>query len=219
MCIRDRAYKESFVFWTRSLTSSQSDLLPAAPQPHRRMWGIEPKDWDPNPTFDYELPLFSGLLEESADLEAVPDIARSWEMLDGGRIYVFHLRDDVRWSDGHPVTADDFEFAWKRLLDPTGAPMNARKRSLDTSTGLRAAGPLHDVQGAQTYHAGRSADPDSVGVHAVDPMTLVIELERPVAYWPHIMANPATFPVPKHRVEQYGDPLSLIHISEPTRPY
>ena len=200
-----KAYKESFVFWTRSLTSSQSDLLPAAPQPHRRMWGIEPKDWDPNPTFDYELPLFSGLLEESADLEAVPDIARSWEMLDGGRIYVFHLRDDVRWSDGHPVTADDFEFAWKRLLDPTGAPMNARKRSLDTSTGLRAAGPLHDVRGAQTYHAGRSADPDSVGVHAVDPMTLVIELERPVAYWPHIMANPATFPVPKHRVEQYGD--------------
>ncbi|MEZ4769148.1 MAG: ABC transporter substrate-binding protein [Caldilineales bacterium] len=200
-----KSYRESFVFWSRSQATRRDDALLPAPQPHRRMWGIEPKDWDPNPTFDYELPLFSGLLEESPELEAVPDIARSWEILDGGHTYVFHLREDVRWSDGYPVTADDFEFAWKRLLDPAGAPMNARKRALDPSTGLRSAGPLHDVRGAQAYHAGKSGDPGSVGVHAVDPLTLVVELERPVAYWLHIMANPATFPVPKHRVEQHGD--------------
>ncbi|MCB9141626.1 MAG: AAA family ATPase [Anaerolineales bacterium] len=200
-----KAYQKSFIFWKRWQANHQVDLLPPVPQPHRRMWGIEPKNWDPNPTFDYELPFFSGLLEESDGLEAVPDIARSWEILDGGRTYVFHLREDVRWSDGYPVTAEDFEFAWKRLLDPVGAPMNARKRSLDPSTSLRSAGPLHEVLGAQAYHAGKSGEPDSVGVHAVDPLTLVVELERPVAYWLHIMANPATFPVPKHRVEQYGD--------------
>ncbi len=201
-----KAYERSFVLWNRRAPAAdQAGQLPPAAQPHRRMWGIEPKDWDPNPTFDYEIPLFAGLLEESDDLEAVPDVARSWEMLDGGRTYVFHLREDVRWSDGHPVTAGDFEFAWKRLLDPAGAPMNARKRALDTSTGLRSAGPLYDIRGAQAYHTGQSGDPDSVGVHAIDPLTLVVELERPVAYWLHIMANPATFPVPKHRVEQYGD--------------
>ncbi|MCB9133175.1 MAG: AAA family ATPase [Anaerolineales bacterium] len=201
-----KAYERSFVLWNRRSPSPEGVApLPLASQTHRRMWGIEPKNWDPNPTFDYEMPLFSGLLEESPDLSAVPDIARSWEMLDGGRAYIFHLRDDVRWSDGFPVTADDFEFAWKRLLDPAVPPMNARRRALDTSTGLRSAGPLYDVCGAHAYHTGQSGNPDSVGVHATDPLTLVVELERPVAYWLHIMANPATFPVPRHRVEQYGD--------------
>lgn len=200
-----QAYKESFIFWNRSQARDRDDLMPPALLPHRRMWGIEPKDWDPNPTFDYEMPFFSGLLAESPELEAVPDIARSWEMLDGGRTYVFHLRDDVRWSDGHPVTAGDFEFAWKRLLDPAFPPMNARRRALDTSTGLRSADLLHDVRGAQAYHTGQYADANSVGVHAVDPLRLVVELEQPASYWLHIMANPAAFPVPMHHVEQYGD--------------
>jgi ABC-type oligopeptide transport system substrate-binding subunit len=200
------AYATSFAI-RRSHPARQpaEDALPPAPHPHRRTWGLEPKNWDPNPTFDYEIPLFSGLLEETVELEAVPDVAWRWELEDGGRTYVFHLRDDVRWSDGHPLTAGDFEFAWKRLLDPAVPPMNARRRALDPSTGLRSAGLLHDVRGARAYHLGETHDPDAVGVRAVDPLTVVVELEQPVAYFLHVMAHPVAYPVPRHRVEEHGD--------------
>ena len=62
--------------------------------------------------------LFRGLTRQDPGGEAVPAMARSWEILDGGRTYVFHLREGVFWSDGVPVTAHDFEYAWKRVLNP-----------------------------------------------------------------------------------------------------
>lgn len=198
-----QAYERGFTLWSRR--SRTPDVEPPSRQPFRLMWGIEPKDWHPNPSFDYEIPLFSGLLEESADLQAVPDVACRWDLLDGGRTYIFHLRDDVRWSDGQPVTAEDFEFAWKRLLDPAAAPMNARRRALDPSTGLRSADLLHDVRGARAYHLGQAGDPSTVGVRAVDPLTLVVTLEQPATYFLHVMAHPVAFPVPRHCVARYGD--------------
>ena len=201
-----KAYEQGFVFWSRCPSASQqADDLPPSSHPYRLLWGLEPKNWDPNPTFDYEIPLFSGLLEESCDLEAVPDVACSWELLDGGRTYLFHLRDDVRWSDDRPVTAGDFEFAWKRLLDPAVPPMNARRRALDPSTGMRSADLLHDLRGARAYHLGEISDPEAIGVRAVDPLTLLVELEQPAVYFLHVMAHPVAFPVPRHCVEQCGD--------------
>ena len=65
--------------------------------------------------------LFSGLVDCTPDLDLVPDIARTWDILDDGRRYVFHLRPNVRWSDGQPVTAHDFEYAWKYQLNPANA--------------------------------------------------------------------------------------------------
>ena len=202
----NKAYEQGFAYWNRCPPASQRvDDLPPSPHPFRLPWGLEPKNWDPNPTFDYEIPLFSGLLEESYDLEAVPDVARSWELLDGGRTYLFHLRDDVRWSDGRPVTAGDFEFAWKRLLDPAVPAMNARRRALDPSTGLRSADLLHDLRGARAYHGGETSDSGGLGVRAVDPLTLLVELEQPTVNFLHVMAHPVAFPIPQHRVEQFGD--------------
>ena len=67
-------------------------------------------------SFIYQL--FSGLLEMTPEMEAVPDAAERWVVSKDGLRYVFHLRNDVRWSDGKPVTAEDFEYAWKRVLNP-----------------------------------------------------------------------------------------------------
>jgi oligopeptide transport system substrate-binding protein len=130
--------------------------------------------------------LFSGLLERTPEMDVVPDVARSWEVLEGGRKYVFHLRDDVRWSDGTPATAHDFEYAWKRMLDP--------------ATGSPVANLLYDIKGARAFHRGEGESGD-VGVRALDKTTLVVELEGPTGYFLQLLAYSATYPVPRHVVE------------------
>jgi ABC-type oligopeptide transport system substrate-binding subunit/class 3 adenylate cyclase/ribosomal protein L40E len=142
-----------------------------------------------------------GLVEESVDGTVLPDIAHSWEVSDGGRKYTFHLRDDVRWSDGTPLTARDFEYSWKRALDPkTQAPSGG------------AADLLSDIKGARAFHAGL-AGRDGVGVHAVDPTTLQVELEGATGYLLSLLSREATFAVPRHVVEARGpDWTSMAHI-------
>jgi ABC-type oligopeptide transport system substrate-binding subunit len=135
--------------------------------------------------------LFSGLVELTPDLDVVPDVAFRWEVLDGGRRYVFHLRDDVRWSDGVPVSAADFEFAWKRVLDPATSSGNASQ--------------LYGIDGARDFHQGRVTDPDEVGVRALDELTLEVRLERPAAYFLYLMSHTSAYAVPRHAVHAYGD--------------
>ena len=135
--------------------------------------------------------LFSGLAEVNVETDVVPAVARSWQVLDEGRRYIFHLRNDVNWTDGTPVTARDFEWAWKRNLAP----------SLHSST----AQFLFDVSGAMDYHQGKNHDPDSVGVRALDEQTLDVGLEEPVAYFPFIVTMPITFPLPRSAIERHGE--------------
>jgi len=190
-----RAYEEGFSLRQRAAQVESAVQPPPAPHALRASW------WDP-PSLDpamgndvLSIPiidqLFCGLLEHGPELEVVPDVARSWEVSEGGRKYVFHLRDDVRWSDGTPVTAADFEYAWKRVLNP--------------ATGSLAANLLYDVKGAQAFHQGDASDPDRVGVCALDEVTLVVELEQPTGYFPHLLAHNATYPVPRHLVEAHGE--------------
>ncbi len=134
---------------------------------------------------------FAGLVEYDRELNVLPHIARSWEVLDGGLRYIFHLRDDVRWTDGQPVTASDFEWAWKRNLSPGG---------LDYPASL-----LDDIQGARAYRLGINLDPIRVGILALDPLTLEVRLETPIAYFIYLMALPVAFPLPRHVVQQVGD--------------
>ena len=110
--------------------------------------------------------LFSGLVELSPELDVVPDVAQSWEMSEGGRRFVFHLREDVRWSDGTRLTAEDFEYAWKRVLNPV--------------TGSPNANLLHDVKGARAFQRGEGRERDLVGVRVLDAFTLAVELEEHV---------------------------------------
>ena len=135
--------------------------------------------------------LFAGLADLDADTNVVPLAARSWEVLDGGTRYLFHLRDDLRWTDGTPVTAHDFEWTWKRFLAP--------------STDSPYAGVADDILGARDYREGRSPDADSVGVRALDSLTFEVRLTEPVAYFIYLVTQPPTWPLPRTVIEQHGD--------------
>jgi len=143
------------------------------------------------PEYNLSAQLFAGLAELDADTNVVPHVARSWEVLDGGTRYIFHLRDDVRWTDGTPVTAHDFEWTWKRCLAPaTGAPL---------------AYMADDILGARDYRQGRNADPESLGVRALDPLTFEVRLNAPVAYFIYLVTGPPTWPLPRAAVERHGE--------------
>jgi ABC-type oligopeptide transport system substrate-binding subunit len=190
-----QAYQEGFVLW-RQLGEAEAAVASASAPHALRITAIEPASLSPGSAMD--LPsavmmdqLFSGLVEVSPEMVVVPDVAHSWQMLDGGRKYVFHLRNDVFWSDGVQVTAYDFEYACKRVLDPTRQ--------------WRPASLIFDIQNARAYHLGEMADPARVGVRALDESTLAVELEAPTSYFPYILAFTPVFAVPRHVVEIHGE--------------
>jgi ABC-type oligopeptide transport system substrate-binding subunit/class 3 adenylate cyclase len=189
-----QAYERGFALWQRAGDAQWEDMLPA---PHPlRLNTTNPTTLDPTMAEDARSgakisQLFSGLVEQRLDLEVVPDVAQSWEILEGGKRYLFHLREDVLWSDGRPVSAGDFEYAWKRVLDP--------------AFGMPLASLLDDIKGAGDFRQGRVSDPDSVGVKALDEVTLLVDLEGPTGYFLHLLANTITFPVPRHVVKLHGE--------------
>jgi oligopeptide transport system substrate-binding protein len=189
------AYEEGFDLWREARKSQPFEALP--PVPHAfRMARANPSTLDPTMADDSFSggvinQLFSGLVEGRLAMETIPDVARSWELSEDGRRYVFHLREDVCWSDGVPVTAEDFVYAWKRVLDPTSGSPNA---SL-----------LYGIRGARAFHKGQISDPSYVGVQAPDAFTLVVELEEPTGYFLSLLAHYATYPVPQHVVEEHGE--------------
>ena len=188
-----QAYEEGFALWQR-VKGLQLTILPPAPHALRVSWP-EPTTLDPaishnvfsNVVIDQ---LFSGLAEVSPEMEVLPDLAQTWEVSESGRKYTFHLRDDARWSDGTLVTAEDFEYAWKRVLDPATASPNADL--------------LYDIKGAKAFHQRQISDPDQVGVRALDEVTLMVELEGPTSYFPHLLVSHPSYPVPRHVVEARG---------------
>ena len=191
------AYEQGFAEWRQAAEKDADDDFSktAAPHPFRVAVGTLPFVLDPSLARNsYNMwfirQLFSGLLHLTADDELVPNVAHSWEVLDGGRTYIFHLRDDVLWSDGRPVTAADFETAWKRAIDP------------DNDQGYGEI--FFDIQGARAYRMREMDDPDQIGVQAVDSRTLIVKLEGPTSYFLQIMASPVSAPVPRHIVERHG---------------
>ncbi len=188
-----QAYDQAFSLWQRVGEVPPGPPPPPAPHALRARW-LEPTTLDPTMSPDSHTDslltnIFSGLVALSPELDVVPDVARAWEVSEGGRLFVFRLRDDVVWSDGKAVTAGDFEYAWKRALDP--------------DSGSPSAGFLHDLKGARAFHRGEGRR-DELGVHATDELTLVVALEGPVSYFPQLLTNVAYFPVPQHVVEAHG---------------
>jgi oligopeptide transport system substrate-binding protein len=188
------AYEAGFVLWQRAGSWRRASPLP--PAPHAlRLARLEPSTLDPTLVISVNdgiivNQLFAGLVRHTPDLGIVPDVAQSWEVSNDGRHYKFRLRDGMVWSDGVPVTARDFEYAWKRLLDP--------------ATVSRNASFLYDVKGAKAYHQGIVDDRDAVRVRATGQATLSVELEQPAGYFLHVLAHSATFPVARRVVEQRG---------------
>jgi ABC-type oligopeptide transport system substrate-binding subunit/class 3 adenylate cyclase len=137
--------------------------------------------------------LFAGLAEVDAELNVVPHAARSWEVMDAGLCYCVYLRPDVRWTDGSPVTAHDYAYAWLRNLDPRVAAAEFPACLLD------------DMVGARAYRLGQLRDPEQVGVRALDDLTLEVRLEKPLAYFPYLLAHNITYPLPRRVVERWGE--------------
>jgi ABC-type oligopeptide transport system substrate-binding subunit/DNA-binding SARP family transcriptional activator/tetratricopeptide (TPR) repeat protein len=190
-----QALEEGNALWQRLAKRSLNRPLPPAQTPYH-LATLKALTFDPGvceTIFESELikELFCGLVEWSEDQTVIPLAARHWDVLNSGRRYVFHLRQDLLWSDGMPVTARDFEFAWKRVLDP--------------ATGSSTAILLYDILGAKDFNQGRVAGSEAVGVTAPDPYTLVVELEEPCGYFPYILGDPVSFAVPRHIVEREGN--------------
>jgi ABC-type oligopeptide transport system substrate-binding subunit/DNA-binding SARP family transcriptional activator len=188
-----KAFDEGFAHWQQAGKQEPLVSRPAAPHALRIRWR-SPYTLDPAMCGDYVSSMvinqmFSGLVSTAPDLDVVPEVAQRWEISEGGRSYRFHLRPDARWSDGTPLTAHDFEFAWKRALDPAV--------STDPSD-------LLAIKGAQAFYRKESADADCVGVWAIDDWTLDVELEEPVSHFLYLLANVDACPVPRHVVEAHG---------------
>lgn len=137
--------------------------------------------------------MFEGLVKWVDDGEGnavtAPGQAESWEKVvndDGTVTYTFTLRDGIKWSDGQPVTAADFEYTWKRLANP--------------ETAADYCYMIDMVQGYADVASG-AADPDTLGIKAIDDKTLEVVLSYDCPYFEEIMAFPATFPVRQDMVE------------------
>lgn len=136
---------------------------------------------------------FEGLLDLDANEKPVAGVAEKWEVSKGGTHYKFHLRKNAKWSDGKPVKASDFEYAWKRALDP--------------KTGSSYAYQLYYIKNAEAYNEDTTGavSADTVGVKATDDYTLDVDLESPTAYFLSLMAFPTYYPVRKDIVEGHSD--------------
>jgi oligopeptide transport system substrate-binding protein len=135
--------------------------------------------------------LFMGLVTQDAAGKLQPGVAESWKTENNGRRWVFTLRDGVKWSDGRPLVAGDFVYAFQRLLGPrSGAPF---------------ASTFYGIAGAQALNEGKNADLNKLGVHAPDKRTVVFDLERPMPYFPSMLTIPATFPLRKDLIERDGE--------------
>lgn len=133
--------------------------------------------------------MFLGLTQHTADGQVIPAMAESWTTSEDGLIWTFNLRETT-WSDGVPLTADDFVFALRRIQDPAIA---SQYSSL-----------LYIIKNAQALNEGRVA-PEELGVRAIDDRTLELTLEQPAPYLEGLLTHYTTYPVPQHIVEQYGE--------------
>ncbi|HEX6866885.1 MAG TPA: peptide ABC transporter substrate-binding protein [Caulobacteraceae bacterium] len=160
------------------------------------MWGntLEPATLDPQQMttlseFAIVGDLIQGLTTDAPDGSVLPGMAAGWETSDDGLVWTFHLRK-AKWSDGEPVTADDFVFAYRRILDPNTAASYAYLAYL-----FRNAQPI----------AEGKLPPTALGARALDDRTLELTLEHPAPHLPQLLKHSAFYPVPKHTVERYGD--------------
>ena len=135
--------------------------------------------------------LLEGLVNQNADGDTIPGVAESWETPDN-KTFTFHLRKDAKWSNGDPVTAQDFVYSWQRAVDPaTASPYSWYME-------------YTKMKNAKDIVAGKK-DKSELGVKATDDHTLVVELDSAVPYFVMMMGHTTTKPVHKATIEKYGD--------------
>jgi len=158
--------------------------------------GSEPQGIDPHivtgvPEHHILISLCEGLtIPNPFDNENLPGAAESWTISDDGKVYIFKLRKNGRWSNGDPVTADDFVWSWQRILT--------------ASLGSQYPDMLYYLEGAQEYHTGQNNDFSSVGVKALDSHTLEVKLKAPTPFFTGLLSHYSTWPVHKETVLKHG---------------
>lgn len=144
--------------------------------------------------------LMEGLVIFDKDLKPQPAMAENWEISPDGKTYTFNLRKNIKWSDGKHLTANDFYYSWKRLLD--------RK------TAAEYAYFLFDVKNAQNFNSGKLKDFSKVGLKVIDDNTFQVELSHPASYFINVPTFWVTFPMRKDVVEKFGhnwtDPKNIV---------
>lgn len=162
--------------------------------------GEEPPQLDPQKSTDgVSFQILNAVLEGLVRLG--PDekpqkgsgLAKDWKVSADGLHYTFYLKDNIKWSDGNPITAQDIEYSWKRALDP--------------KTASEYAYIMYPIKNAEKYNAGQ-ASADEVGVKALDDKTLQVDLEAPTPYFLSLTAFITYLPLEKSFVEKVGDKLA-----------
>lgn len=134
--------------------------------------------------------LFEGLLRRDAKGALEPGAAESWNISPDGLHYTFYLRENLKWSDGTAITAEDFVRSWQRALQP--------------ETATRYVDLFFWIRNAEEYATGKLDDFSKVGIYATDARTLHIELKNPTPFFLELIAFVTYLPVPTHTIEKYG---------------
>lgn len=158
--------------------------------------GAEVQSLDPHkiegvPESNVNRDLFEGLLVTDVDGHPAPGVAEKWENKDF-KVWTFHLRKDAKWSDGTPVTAEDFVYSWQRLANPTTASPYASYLQYG------------HIANIDDIIAGKKPITD-LGVKAIDANTFEVTLSEPVPYFYKLLVHPSVSPVPKSAVEKFGE--------------
>jgi oligopeptide transport system substrate-binding protein len=158
-------------------------------------------DWENRIIGDY----LEGLMAEDANAEAIPGQAESYEVSEDGLVYTFKLRDGIQWSDGTPVTAGDFVFAFQRLFNPATASDYAYLQ--------------FPIKNGSEIAEGAVTDFNELGVKAIDDKTLEITLEGPTPFFLQALTHYTAYPVPKHVIDEVGDAWTQIDNIVSNGPY
>lgn len=134
--------------------------------------------------------VYEGLVKKAPDGEVLPGMATSWDVSEDGKTYTFQIREDAKWSDGEPVTAEDFVFGWQHLLDPENASKYAYM--------------LYPVVNAEAVNTGEKPL-EALGVESLeDGKVFKVTLNSPVPYFIQLLTHYTAYPLPKHTVEEHG---------------
>jgi len=135
--------------------------------------------------------LFEGLTTRDARGDVRPGVAESWVVSPDALTYTFRLRENAAWSNGDPLTAHDFLYSWKRVLEPENAAVYAEI--------------LFFIVNAEAYQSGKIKDFDQVGIKVLDDRTLQVRLNAPTPFFPGVITFVTYLPVHKASVEKFGD--------------
>ena len=167
----------------QELTFSQSSEIPS----------LDQQLINSMPSTEVSNAIFEGLVRLH-DGKVQPGMAETWDISEDGKTYTFHLRD-AKWSDGKPVTANDFEYGIKRLLDP--------------KTGAAYAFAGYMIVNGEAYNTGKITDASQVGVKVIDEKTLEIKIANPAPYFLGYLSLACFMPTRQDIVEKYGKDFAL----------